>query len=88
MVRKNTLYHTPSKKLAWRVTNWTILGENVGVGNTVLSLHQAFMNSPAHLQNILYGSYRHVGVGTVTKNGRLWVTVVFEARRDPGSRLC
>ena len=88
MVQRNTLYHTPSDVLRRRVTNWTTLGENVGVGSTVTSLHQAFMNSPAHRDNILYGTYRHVGVGTIVKNGRMWVTVIFEARSDPGSPLC
>lgn len=88
MIKANTLYHTPSSKLRKRVTNWVTLGENVGVGSTVTSLHQAFMASPAHLENILYSSYRHVGVGAIKKNGRLWVTVIFEARKDPGSPLC
>jgi uncharacterized protein YkwD len=84
---KNVLYHTPSSALKWRVTRWSVLGENVGVGSTVSSLHKAFMNSPAHKANILYSSFRHVGVGTIRKNGRLWVTVVFESSKDPGTRL-
>ena len=87
MARNNRLYHTPSHKLRWRVTNWNILGENVGVGGSVDSLHVAFMASPAHKANILYSSFRHVGVGTKRKNGRLWVTVVFEAATNPGTRL-
>ncbi len=88
MIKANTLYHTPSSKLRRRVTNWVTLGENVGVGSTVTSLHQAFMNSPAHRDNILYDSYRYVGVGAIKRDGRLWVTVIFEARSDPGSPLC
>lgn len=88
MIKGNTLYHTPSDKLRRRVTNWTTLGENVGVGSTVTSLHQAFMNSPAHRDNILYSTYRYVGVGAIKANGRLWVTVIFEAKSDPGSPLC
>ena len=88
MVRRETLYHTPSDTLRRRVTRWTTLGENVGVGGTVTSLHGAFMGSTAHRANILYSSFRHVGIGSVKKNGRLWVTVIFEARTDPGSPLC
>lgn len=87
MANKNLLYHTPSNSLKWRITRWSVLGENVGVGSTVRSLHRAFMNSPAHKSNILYSSFRHVGVGTIRKHGRLWVTVVFESSRDPGTRL-
>lgn len=88
MVRANSLHHTPSDVLRRRVTNWVELGENVGVGNTVTSLHQAFMNSPAHRDNIVRSSYRYVGVGVIRKDGRMWVTVLFEARSNPGSPLC
>ena len=88
MIKKDLLHHTPSDVLRRRVTNWTILGENVGVGGTVDSLHKAFMNSTAHRANILLSDFRHVGVGAIKKDGRLWVTVIFEARSDPGSPLC
>lgn len=84
---RNELYHTPSDKLRHRVTNWTIIGENVGVGGTVSSLHQAFMDSPAHRDNVLYTAFRHVGIGTSKKHDRLWVTVIFEAVADPGTTL-
>ena len=88
MVRANSLHHTPSDVLRRRVTNWVELGENVGVGSTVTSLHQAFMNSTAHRANIVRSTYRYVGVGVVRKDGRMWVTVIFEARSNPGSPLC
>ena len=88
MVNKNLLYHTPTDALKRRVTNWNELGENVGVGSTVTSLHSAFMNSTAHRSNILYSNFRYVGIGSIKANGRLWVTVIFESRADPGSPLC
>jgi uncharacterized protein YkwD len=87
MVRRRTLYHTPSSSLRRRVTGWRTLGENVGVGNTVGSLHKAFLHSPAHRHNILYSSFRHSGVGVSKRGGRMWVTVIFEASRNPGTRL-
>ena len=87
MVKLDKLYHTPSPKLSKRVTNWTVLGENVGVGGDVQSLHDAFMASPAHADNVLYDSFRHMGVGTVKADGKLWVTVIFEARTNPGTSL-
>ena len=86
MDSKNSLYHTPSSVLRWRVTNWNHLGENVGYGGSVASLHQAFMNSPAHRQNVL-GGFRHVGVGVHTDKDVMWVTIIFESRADPGTRL-
>ena len=87
MASRNRLYHTSAGTLGWRVTRWYQLGENVGVGGTVESLHNAFMNSPSHRSNVLYSKFRYVGVGTTTKNGSLWVTVTFESTRDPGTRL-
>jgi len=87
MAQRTLLYHTPSDRLRWKVTNWTMLGENVGVGGSPDSLHAAFMNSPAHRDNILQGAFVHVGIGTVREGGRMWVTVIFEARTNPGTRL-
>jgi uncharacterized protein YkwD len=88
MVNRNLLHHTPTETLKRRVTNWMYLGENVGVGGTVTSLHGAFMDSPSHRANILYSGFRYVGIGAKQANGRLWVTVIFESRADPGSPLC
>jgi uncharacterized protein YkwD len=45
------------------------------------------MNSPAHRDNIMFTSFRYVGVGTLQAKDRLWVTVIFENQRDPGTRL-
>ena len=87
MVRSASLHHTPSDAFRRRVTNWSVLGENVGVGATPDSLHLAFMNSPPHRANVLYRTYRYVGIGSSQSNGRLWVTVVFEENRDPGTPL-
>ncbi|CAN5583870.1 CAP domain-containing protein [soil metagenome] len=87
MTKRNLLHHTSSSSLRRRVIGWATLGENVGVGNTVRSLHKAFMNSPGHRRNILYGSFRYSGVGVRSRGGRMWVTVVFEASRNPGTRL-
>lgn len=87
MARRFELYHTPDRRLGFRVTNWVVLGENVGVGGTVDSLHQAFMNSSSHRSNVLLGTYRHVGIGTLLRDGRLWVTVIFEGLTDPNTPL-
>ena len=87
MTAENLLHHTTETNMRRRVTNWVLLGENVGVGSTVDSLHVAFMNSPSHRDNVMHTSFRHVGVGTRHEHGRLWVTVVFEAQSDPGTTL-
>jgi uncharacterized protein YkwD len=87
MAKNNKLYHTSSDDLRARVTNWNLLGENVGVGGGVRSLHGAFMNSPAHAANVLHTSFRHVGVAVVRSGGRMWVTMIFEAVSNPGTTL-
>lgn len=56
---------------------WTRLGENVGVGQTVDTLHVAFLNSPTHLRQIVDPGFRYVGVGVVMVNGEMWVTQHF-----------
>ena len=87
MVARGTLHHTSTADLKWRVTNWSTLGENVGVGAAVDTLHAAFMSSPLHRENILYTSFRYVGIGVKEAGGRMWVTVIFEAASNPGTRL-
>ena len=85
MIRRNLLHHTPD--LGRRVTHWNSLAENVGFGQSVTSLHKAFMGSSGHKANILGGKYRYFGVGAKRAKGYLWVTVVFESSRNPGTTL-
>lgn len=87
MAASQTLYHTPRAKLSKRVTRWRTLGENVGYGSSVSQLHSMFMASPVHKANILNSGYRFVGVGVAKAGGYLWVTVVFEGKRNPGTTL-
>ena len=76
MASKGTLYHNPS--LGSEVSGWQVVGENVGMGGDVASVHQAFMNSPEHRANILARDFTEIGVGTVRDaDGVLWVTQVF-----------
>lgn len=87
MATADVLHHTPDHALRSRVTNWIILGENVGAGSSVGSLHDAFMGSPLHRYNILHNEFRHVGIGSKKVDGRRWVTVIFEGVSDPGTSL-
>ncbi len=56
---------------------WSRLGENVGVGPNVAMIHDAFVASPAHYENLVDPGFRYVGVGVVSINGTLWVSEVF-----------
>lgn len=76
MAASENLHHNPN--LANEVDNWQELGENVGYGNNVPELHDAFMASNVHKEAILHRSFTRLGVGTTYKDGILWVTEVFE----------
>lgn len=76
MAADETIYHNkklpgalPFKNVWW--------GENVGLGNSVISLHKLFMRSDAHRANVLGSHFKRVGVGVVNSDGRTYVTVVF-----------
>ena len=75
MARRSVLYHNP--ELTSDVHNWRWVGENVGYGSSAAVVHSAFMHSAPHKANILDRDYTQVGIGAVTKNGRVWVAQVF-----------
>jgi uncharacterized protein YkwD len=52
------------------------IGENVGRASDVNEMHQAFMGSTGHKQNIL-GSWKKVGVGIRKSGGNVWTTELF-----------
>jgi len=87
MRREQTLRHSNEKWLRERVTRWEILGENVGRGATVHSLHDAFMESEAHRKNVTYKEFRYLGVGIAADEHQIWITVLFEAYEDPGTTM-
>jgi uncharacterized protein YkwD len=62
---------------------WTWTGENVGRipdGGSLDALHNAFMNSPSHRENVLNLYYNAVGVGVAyDANGMLYITFEFIA---------
>jgi uncharacterized protein YkwD len=79
MASKGYLFHSTEGKLRNLLDghNWSIAGENVGVGSTLVSLEDAFMDSKKHRENILRREFFHAAVGVVRQDGRLWVTVIF-----------
>jgi uncharacterized protein YkwD len=76
MADQGTLYHNP--RLTTEVPAWKHVGENVGVGPDVVTVHRAFMGSTSHRANILSREYTRVGVGAVVRNGDVWVVEVFK----------
>ena len=75
MASVGLLSHNP--RLASQVTNWQVVGENVGEGPSIDALDGAFWASTPHRDNILDPSYRDVGVGTAVADGVIWITIDF-----------
>ena len=78
MAGSNTLAHNPNlqAQLQAIAPDWQRIGENVGMGPDVATIHQAFMNSAGHRANIL-GDYNYVGIGVVQSGSTTWVTEDF-----------
>lgn len=77
MIDAGEIFHSSSGELSSAGgKGWDKIGENVGRGQSTTSLHEAFMKSSGHKDNIL-GDYNYVGIGTGSSDGYLYVTVVF-----------
>ncbi len=70
-----------------RVTGWRLLAESIGVGPDLHALVDAFLHSEVDRRNMLDAQFWHVGVGAVRTRQRLWVTILFSDRNDPGTSL-
>lgn len=82
MANNYSVYHDGN--MGSEITRWKSLAQNTGAGGGCKALHRSFMRSYRHRHNIL-GRWRHVGVGTERRGGRLFVQAVFEYRSDPGN---
>jgi hypothetical protein len=77
----NVLSHNPA--LRGQVSDWSVLGENVGMAGDVPTVQAAFMASAPHRANILDPRYTQMGVGSATSIYPscgckvLWVVVDF-----------
>ncbi|HEX2698972.1 MAG TPA: CAP domain-containing protein [Acidimicrobiales bacterium] len=77
MAAAGRISHNPSLA-AQGPSDWARLGENVGVGMDVQGLHDAFVASPRHYENMVDGAFDSVGIGVVhAADGSIFVTVNF-----------
>ncbi|MFN2614548.1 MAG: CAP domain-containing protein [Actinomycetota bacterium] len=76
MAARQDLYH--NENLTTQCKNWSALGENVGSGQSVDQIHDMFMQSTEHRDNILDRAFTEVGIGVTTDSqGSVWVTQDF-----------
>ena len=57
--------------------DWRKTGENVGMGPTVASIHEALLASPGHFRNIVDPDFRRVGLGIVIAKNTVWIVQNF-----------
>ena len=78
MATLGSIFHSGDEQLreALGDADWSVAGENVGVGSSIRDVQAAFMRSAPHRRNILDGSYDHAAVGVVKADGVYWVTVI------------
>ena len=79
LARDGRLSHRPSLSDG-APAGWRKLGENVGYGNSVAIIHDAFVASAPHYANIMDPAFNNLGTGvTVDANGRRWEAQEFAA---------
>lgn len=77
MAQAGYLFHTEDLAAKLKGVDWSIGGENVGVGSDLDGLQDAFMRSKPHRRNILQSRFEHVAIGIVQADDTFWVTVIF-----------
>ena len=77
MATRGYLFHTADLSSKLKGLDWSIGGENVGVGSTLDGVEGAFMGSTPHRRNILRTGFDHAAVGVIRSKGSFWVTVIF-----------
>lgn len=77
MAEEGRLFHSEDLAAVLDGLEWTVGGENVGVGSSLTDLQDAFLASKPHRRNILRKAYDHAAIGIVKSDGNLWVTVIF-----------
>jgi uncharacterized protein YkwD len=78
MATTGYLFHTPDLAAKLKGLDWSLGGENVGVGSSLDGLESAFMHSQVHRDNILQKAFDHTAIGVYRDaDGNYWVTVIF-----------
>jgi hypothetical protein len=57
--------------------DWKKLGENVGMGGSVKGLHDAFVASQHHYENLVDPAFGQVGIGIVISGNTIFVSEMF-----------
>jgi hypothetical protein len=84
MAAAGTIFHNQAFMGMIDELDASMLAENVGMACGVQQVHDAFMASASHRENILTGALTHVGLGAASdSSGRLFVVEGFAALSPP-----
>lgn len=75
MAGAGTISHNPA--LSTRLTGWTKIAENVGMGPDLDTVHRALVASPPHHANLVDPELTLIGVGVVNAGGNVFVVEDF-----------
>lgn len=75
MAGAGTISHNPA--LSTRLTGWTKIAENVGMGPDLDTVHRALVASPPHHANLVDPELTLIGVGVVRAGGNVFVVEDF-----------
>lgn len=77
LARENRLYHSTLTDGIPSSTCWRGLGENVGYGDSIAGIEDAYMASPPHRANILNAGFNRAAVGVAHNGNRVFTVQVF-----------
>ncbi|CAN5523239.1 hypothetical protein BH20ACT2_BH20ACT2_21350 [soil metagenome] len=75
LAREGRLYH--SNLTTGAPACWRALGENVGYGGSIDTVHAAYLASPSHRGNILEPRFNFVGTGVANRGNVVYTVQVF-----------
>ncbi|HEX6597300.1 MAG TPA: CAP domain-containing protein [Acidimicrobiales bacterium] len=84
MAAAGGISHNPDVKaqLSAAGVGWRKTGENVGMGPTLTSIHEALLASPGHFRNIVDPDFDRVGLAVVATGNTLWIVQNFVMSRS------
>ncbi len=84
MAAAGGISHNPDVKarLSAAGVDWRKTGENVGMGPTLTSIHEALVASPGHFRNIVDPDFDKIGLAVVVTGNTLWIVQNFLMSRS------
>lgn len=84
LASESTIYHSTLPGVLNDQVNWSVLGENVGMGPSIAAIQGGYMASPSHRANVLGtdNPFTQVGVGVaLNAQGKVFTVQIFMVPR-------